>query len=359
MKNKPTSKTVIGIDLGDKKHAICGIDQEGNTVAEFGIENHRRDLIKLSENYPASLVAMEVGTHSPWISRLLSGLGMEVLVADARKLRAIYTNERKCDEYDARILAKLARVDPELLHPITHVSEDAHRDLLMIKFRDTLVRQRVTAVSSVRSSLKALGVRLPAPSTPAFASQARADLEERRPDLLEFIEPVLRVIDEFSKRILEFERMIRQAVKTKHTEAQRLQQITGVGPITSLCFVLTIENEQRFTETRSVGAYFGLVPKRDQSGDIDKQLPISKSGNRYMRTLLVQSAQYIMGHFGPDCELRRYGLRLAERGGKAAKKKAVIAVARKLAVLMLTLWKSQSAYRPLMEQEPTSAAPVL
>lgn len=353
MKNKLISKTVIGIDLGDKKHAICVVDQEGNIVAEFSIENRRRELAELSKNYPGSLVAMEVGTHSPWISRLLTGLGMNVVVANARKLRVIYTNERKCDEYDAQMLAKLARVDIELLHPITHRSKDSQQDLLMIKLRDTLVRQRVTAISSIRSSLKALGFQLPAPSSPSFAGIARAELEQN-PELLLLVEPALCAIDELSKRILEFDRMIRGAIKTKHPQAQRLQQITGVGPITSLCFVLTVEDEQRFSETRDVAAYFGLVPRRFQSGDSDKQLPISKTGNRYMRKMLVQSAQYIMGHFGPDCELRRYGLRLTERGGAAAKKKAVIAVARKLSVLLLTLWKNQSDYQPLRDSQTTT-----
>jgi len=349
MKNTPKQQTVIGIDLGDRKHAVCVTDKHGNTLKEYSIPNRSERLERLAEDYPGALIAMEVGTHSPWISRLLKAKGAEVIVANARKLRAIYTNERKCDRRDAQMLAKLARVDPELLHPVEHGSEQAQRDLLTIKLRDTLVRQRVNIMSSIRGSLKALGIRLPSPSSPSFAKQARLHLEEH-PEILPAIEPCLRVIDELSARIRDFEKTIRSAAKSKYPQAQKLQQITGVGPITSLSFVLSIEDPLRFSDSRNVGAYLGLVPRRDQSGDTDKELPISKTGNRYLRSLLVQCAQHILGHFGPDCDLRRQGLKLAARGGKSAKKKAVIAIARKLAVLMLTLWKDQSVYQPLRNQ---------
>ncbi len=345
-KNTPNQKTVIGIDLGDIKHAICVTDKHGSILKEFFVPNRHDCLEELADEYPKALIAMEVGTHSPWISRLFTAKGAEVIVANARKLRAIYTNERKCDRLDAQMLAKLVRVDPELLAPIRHGSEQSQQDLLSIKLRDTLVRQRVNIINSLRGSLKALGIRLASPSSSCFAKAARKTLREH-PGILPSIEPCLGVLDGLSAQIREFDKAIREAGRTRYPQAEALQQIPGVGPITSLCFVLCIEEPGRFPEAREVGAYLGLVPRRDQSGNTDKQLPISKSGNRYLRCLLVQSAQYILGHFGPDCELRRHGLKLAARGGKAAKKKAVIAIARKLAVLMLTLWQRQSDYVPL------------
>ena len=115
---------------------------------------------------------------------------------------------------------------------------------------------------------------------------------------------------------------------------QRLRDITGVGLLTSLAFVLTVEDPERFAKARDVGAYLGLVPKRDQSGTLDKELRISKAGNKYMRKLLVSAAQYIIGPFGEDCDLRAKGMHLLERGGQKVKKKAVIAVARSLAVTL-------------------------
>lgn len=353
MKNKHTQETVIGIDLGDKKHAICVLDKDGKILREDTLTNDRKHLAELAREYPRARVAMEVGTHSPWISRMLAKAGMEVFVANSRKLRAIYANERKCDELDARMLARIARLDPSLLSPVRHGSEENQKDLLPIKLRDTLVRQRVAIINSVRACLKALGLRITSSGPASFAREARAMLEEQA-DLLAALEPSLAILDELCARIREYDKTITRCADARHPQAGKLQAISGVGPITSLSFVLTVEDPGRFDDPRDVGAYLGLVPRRDQSGKSDKQLPISKTGNRYLRGLLVQSAQYILGHFGPECDLRRHGLKLASRGGKAAKKKAVIAVARKLAVVMLVMWKSQSDYRPQRQPEPAS-----
>ena len=351
-KQKHTAQqTVIGLDLGDKNHTICVTGAGGKVDKEFAIANQRKELERLAADYPKARVAMEVGTHSPWISRLLKAKGMEVFVANSRKLRAIYENERKSDQRDARMLAKIARLDPDLLSPVRHISEDGQKDLLLIKLRDTLVRQRAAIISSIRASLKALGVRLALGSTASFARQAREALQELHADLLTAVAPALSALEALCLQITAYDRAIDKATE-RHAQAQRLQQIGGVGPITSLAFVLFIEDPERFKEPRDVGAYLGLVPRRDQSGETDKQLPISKSGNRYLRGLLVQSAQYLLGHFGPECDLRTHGLSLAARGGKAAKKKAVIAVARKLGVLMLTLWRKDCDYQPLRPARP-------
>lgn len=350
MKKNNTTKlqpAVIGLDLGDKKHQICVIDNKnGDIIEEFPMPNTRKHLEKLVDKYPKALIAIEVGTHSTWISRVLTAKGATVIVANARKLRAIYTNDRKSDLVDAQMLAKLVRVDSSLLHPIKHRSEQIQKDMLPIKMRDTLVRQRVHIVVSIRGSLKSLGLRLPSTSTPAFGKAARAALQGN-PELLAFIDPSLRVLDEITASVRLLDKKIKETAEGRYPEALRFQQISGIGPITSLCFALVVEHPERFPDPRDVGAFLGLVPKRDQSGDSDKQLPISKAGDPYMRRLLVQSAQYIMGAFGGDCDLRRYGLRLAARGGKAAKKKALIAVARKLAVLMLVMWQRNSDYEPL------------
>lgn len=346
-KDQTSLQPVIGIDLGDKKHLVCVMNQAGKILRESSIQNNADSLQQLCDEFPGALVVIEVGTHSPWISRLLKANGLTVLVANARKVRAIYANTRKCDRLDAEVLARLARVDPELLHPIEHNSEQAQLDLLSIKMRDTLVRQRTTLITSLRGLIKSLGVRLPACSSASFPRQARAKLAaEGRSDLLVIAEPLLVSIETTSKQIVAYEKIIAETATARYPETALLREIPGVGPITSLSFVLAIEKCERFSNTRNVGAWLGLVPRRDQSGDSDKQMPISKEGNRYLRKLLVQSAQYILGHFGPDCELKRYGQRIAARGGKAAKKRAITAVSRKLAVLMLTLWKQNGTYEP-------------
>ena len=182
MKNKTKRKqfeTIIGVDLGDRKHFVCVTDKDGNILEEFSIHNERRDLRKLCQDYPKAAVAIEVGTHSPWISRFLDDQGMQVTVANARKLRAIYQNDRKCDRLDAQMLAKLLRAGPDLLSPIQHGTEQAQKDLMMIKCRDTLVRQRVNIVNLI--SRRNRQTATPPPSSPTVPGAFRLPDEMHKP----------------------------------------------------------------------------------------------------------------------------------------------------------------------------------
>lgn len=339
------SESVIGVDLGDRMHSICVLDQAGNVLEESTIPNTRDSLDKLAQNYPASMVALEVGTHSPWISRHLQEAGMEVIVANARKVRAIHQNQRKCDRADAAMLARLARVDPELLHPVQHGSEAVQRELVSLKLRANLVRQRTSIITGIRGCLKSIGHRIPGCSAACFPRKAREAMSGDQAALAS-IEPALQALDSMNLQIAEYDARIREAATLRHPQALVFQQLEGLGPITSLAFTLIVEDPWRFEKTRDVGPWLGLVPGRDQSGKIDKELGITKCGNVMLRTLLVQCAQYILGHFGPDCELRRHGLKLVARGGKAAKRKATVAVARKLAVMMIAMWKNGTDYNP-------------
>lgn len=345
MKTK-SSTIVVGLDLGDRRHAVCILGEDGKILREYTIANSRNALDKLSVAYPGALMVMEVGMHSPWTSRFLEARGHRVLVANPRKTRAIWKNDRKDDRKDARMLARLARADESLLHPVTHGTEEHQKDLLQIKLRDNLVRQRVDVISSVRFTLKSLGIATRSPNTTCFAKYARKVLGDQQPEVLALVEPSLKIIDAFTEQIGALDKSIEAMACDEYPETEFLTQITGIGTITSLTFVLTIGDPTRFRRPRDVDAYLGLVPRRDQSGDSDPQLRITKAGDKYLRCLLVSAAQYIMGPFGPDCRLRRTGLKLAERGGPQAKKKAVVAVARKLAVLMLVLWRDELVYRP-------------
>lgn len=338
----------LGVDLGDIKHHLCVLDQAGKTLSERTLPNTRDAVLSLAAEYPSARVAMEVGTHSPWVAELLAEEGLEVLVANARKLRAVYENERKCDALDARMLAKIARLDPDLLSPIVHISQEAMADRMVLGNRDRLVSHRKALVQSVRSSVKSLGHRVPSCSAEAFPKRVRETFTvSQSVALLASIEPMLSAIKTMNDSIAELDNQIEQLAKDKHPAAEQLRQIPGVGPVTSLAFVLAVEDPTRIDATRDIGAYFGIVPRRDQSGNSDKALGISKTGNAYVRTLLVQCAQHILGPHGPESDLRTFGLRLAERGGKGAKKKAIVAVARKLAVVMLSIWKSGEDYRPM------------
>jgi transposase len=339
------SKYTIGLDLSDRKVAVCVLDEHGNIVEETSLPNAVKTYVVISQNYPGARVALETGTHSPWVSRTLSRHSMKVLVANARKLRAIYKNDHKSDQNDARMLAKIARVDPELLSPIEHRSEDAQKDMIKLKVRESLVQARVKHINSARTLLKSIGVRLPSQiSSQAFPRKARQALESEHLDLVEML---IDAVEELNERIKMLEAELEQMAQQKYPVSLRLRQIPGVGPMTALCFVLSIENHQRFKRARDIGPYLGLTPKKDQSGKTDKQLRITKAGNTQLRCLLVNCAHYILGRWGPDCDLRAAGLRICARGGSITKKRAVIATARKLAVTLLALWKSGQDYRPL------------
>lgn len=334
----------IGMDLGDKKHHICVLDEAAGEVTEVTVDNTATALGKYFRKYAGAVVAMETGTHSPWISRLLASLGCRVLVGNSRKLRAIWNSPNKSDLRDAAMLARIARFDPQLLYPVHHRSEQAHADLERIKARDALVRSRRSLNNHVRGAAKAFGVRLPACSAESFATRVMPHLP---PVIHEAVTPLLETIGHLTDQIRDYDRQVVALSRQRYAASERLQQVSGVGPLTALAFVLTLEEPGRFDKSRSVGAYLGLTPKRDQSGQTDKQLRITKTGDRYLRQLLVTSSHYILGPFGPDSDLRRYGLRIAERGGKNAKKRAVVAVARKLSVLLHHLWKTGADYVPL------------
>lgn len=343
MKQPKSSQITIGLDLGDHRHRFCILDGQGEVVEQGTVSNDRASLAKLTLRYGDALAIMEAGAHSPWISRYLESLGWRVIVSNPRKVRAIYQHERKNDQRDAMMLARIGRMDQALLYPVRHCSEQAQQDLLRIKLRDSLVRARVSLINSVRFSLKSLGYTVRNPSSERFHKVALETLPEV---VGQMIAPSVQALAELSARIAFLEREIVALARTKYPQTRWLQQVPGVGAVTALYFVLKIEDPNRFEQVRDVGAYVGLCPRRDQSGANDPQLRISKRGDAYLRRLLVSAAHYILGPFGPNSALRDYGLMLAADGTARAKKRAVIAVARKLCVLLLSLWKNQTAYQP-------------
>jgi transposase len=293
-------------------------------------------------------IAIEAGTHSPWASRVLEECGHEVLVANSRKLRLIYSNKRKTDEIDAENLARLARLDPKLLYPLKHRGEDSQAHMALIRSRQALVGCRTQLVNHVRGAVKSFGGRLPKCPARSFHKRASEHIPEAlRPAL----GPILEQIGSLTERIRDNERQLEAISNECYPETNLLRQVEGIGALTALTFVLTLEDPSRFERSRCVGAYLGLVPARDQSGDRDPQKRISKEGDEMLRRLLVGSAHYILGPFGSDSDLRRHGEKIASGGAKNAKKRAVVAVARKLAVLLHSLWMSGELYEPLRNAE--------
>ena len=289
-------------------------------------------------------MAIEAGTHSPWVSRLLEECGHEVLVANPRRTRLIYANKRKTDEVDAESLARLARVDPELLYPLKHRGEESQAHMALIRSRQALVGCRTQLVNHVRGAVKSFGARLPKCPARSFHKRAQEHIPEA---LRAALGPVLEQIGSLTERIRDYDRQLETISSERYPETHLLRQVEGIGPLTALAFVLTLEDPHRFEKSRSVGAYLGLVPATDRSGERDPQKRISKEGDEMLRKLLVGSAHYVLGPFGSDSDLRRHGQKIASRGGKNSKKRAAVATARKLAVLLHSLWMSGEAYEPL------------
>jgi transposase len=342
----------IGLDLGDRFTEGRVLDETGELVEAFRVRTTEPALSTRLASFPPSRVILEVGTHSPWVSRCVAKQGHEAIVANPRRVRLIAENDSKSDGIDAELLAQLGRVDPALLKPIVHRGAEAQRDRILIQARDGFVRTRTQLVNQVRGFAKALGTRVPSSSTEAFPQRVRATTPM---DLFPGLEPLLETIGQLTATIRQMDREVERLCRERYPETKLLRQVPGVGPITALYYVLTIEDPSRFAKSRSVGAYVGLRPRQRDSGEQQPQLRITKAGDALLRRLLVSSAHYILGPFGPDTDLRRAGLRMAERGGSAAKKRAIVAVARRLAVLLHRLWVAGEAYEPLRREAAQAA----
>lgn len=334
----------VGMDLGDKYSHLCLLDQAGEVVEETRVATTEAGLRRKLAQLGPSLVVMEVGSHSRWASALAQSLGHVCLVANAQRVRRLAEGEDKDDDIDAELLARFGRSDPRLLKPIQHRGAQAQADLAVLHTRQALVTARTMFINRVRGLVKSAGARLPKCDARYFHRKAAGQIPE---SLLPAVEPLLDEIARLTTKILAMEAGIKTMVEQRYPEALHLQQqVKGVGPLISLAFVLTLEAPERFRHSRDVGPYLGLVRRRWKSGEQSRELGISKAGNLYLRWLLIQGAHHILGPRGADSELRRWGLRHAA-GSKTAKKRAVVAVARKLAVLLHSLWASGEAYEPL------------
>ena len=350
--NLSQQKLTIGLDLGDRWSWYCVLDEAGNVLGEQRVSTTAKAMREVFGRMARSRIALETGMHSPWVSRLLNELGHEVIVAHARNVRLIGESRRKDDRLDAQTLARLARIDPQLLCPVRHRSAQAQVDLTVIRARAGLVRARTALVNTARGLAKSYGERLRGCNVRNMNPEKAEGLS---PELQTALQPLLVAIESLSERIREYNQRIEALAQQSYPQVALLKQVKGVGTLIALTFLLTLEDPHRFRKSRDVGCYLGLQPGRRNSGQSEPQMHISKEGDPYLRTLLVQGAQHILGPFGPDCDLRRWGLKLAERGGKNGKKRAIIATARKLAVLLHRLWVSGEVYQPLHNSKPMVA----
>jgi len=342
----------IGMDLGDKKSHYCMLDSCGEVTKEGTVATTRQAMAEEFGKLDRCRIAIEVGTHSRWVGRLLSEAGHEVIVANPREVQAISGSSRKNDRVDAEMLARLARVDPKLLHPIRHRSERAHGHLMKIRVRSSLIEARTGLINAARGLVKAVGERLAKCDTDQMGTEQLQGLPE---SVQVTLKPLLEQVESLTKTIKECDAEIEQIARSEYPETALLKQVSGVGNLIALTFVLTIDDPGRFRKSRDVGCYSGLRPERRESGEKKPELGISKEGDSYLRKMLVQAAHHIVSHRGPDTDLKRWGLQLAGKSGKNAKKRAIVAVARKLAVLLHRLWVTGEVYEPLRNSQVREA----
>lgn len=341
-------RLTVGLDLGDNQSRYHILDEAAETVSTGQLPTTKAGLRSLFEKMPPSRVALEVGTHSPWVSRLLTELGHEVIVANTHKVRLITHSIKKNDRIDAEKLARLARADPKLLSPIRHRGEVAQADLAVIRGRAALVEARTGLINTARGLVKAFGERLKS----CDADQVGEGLQEGLSEAARrAVQPLLRSVEAVSEQMRVYDGEIEEIAK-RYPEVELLRQVYGVGQLIGLTFVLTIEDPSRFEHSRDVGPFLGLIPKQGDSGDRQPELGITKAGDQLLRSLLVQGAHCLLRKGAPESDLRIWGMEKIEKGGKNAKRRAIVGVARKLAVLLHRLWVTGEVYDPLYNQKP-------
>jgi transposase len=250
-------KLTIGFDLGDRSSWYCVLDEQGEVVLEQRLSTTPKAMKEVFGGMPRSRIALEIGTHSPWVSRLLSELGHEVIVANARKVRLIGESRKKDDRLDAQTLARLARIDPELLYPVKHRSAHSQADLSVIRARAGLVRARTGLVNTARGLAKSYGERLRGCNVRNMNPEKAEGLS---PELQRALEPLLAGIEAVSERICEYNERIEQLAQQSYPQAALLKQVKGVGTLIALTYMLTLEDPHRFGKSRDVGCYLGLQP---------------------------------------------------------------------------------------------------
>ena len=332
----------IGIDLGDVWSHYCTLNQEGEVVDRGRFRTTPAGVERWFTDLPPVRIAMEAGTHSIWVSQQLQEMGHEVIVANVLELRSISHSDRKSDQVDAEKLARFARLDPKILRPIAHRTVAQQEALTLIRARNLIVRLRTAAVNAVRGLASLAGTAFQLRPRCALRNDARRCCRR----VVQALGPVLEQIADMTVKIKAYDRAIKRLTETEYRETQALIKVYGVGQLTALTYVLTLGSKKRFQRSRDVGCYLGLRPRRSQSGARDPQLGITKAGNVYLRSLLVECANHVLGRHGKDSSLRQWGLNLASRGGKQARNRAIVAVARKLAVLLHRIWITQEPYVP-------------
>ena len=256
-------KLTIGLDLGDRASWYCVLDEAGEIQLEQRVRTSAKAMQEVFGEMPRSRIGLEIGTHSPWMSRVLSELGHEVIVANARKVRLIGESRKKDDRLDAQTLARLARIDPQLLDPVKHRSAQAQADLMVIRARAGLVRTRTALVNTARGLAKSYGERLRGCNVRNMNPEKAEGLS---PELQAALEPLLACIESLSEQIAEYNERIEKLAQQSYPQVALLKQMKGVGTLIALTFLLTLEDPHRFRQEPRRGLLSGVAAGTEELG---------------------------------------------------------------------------------------------
>ena len=339
--------TTIGADVSDKKTQICVMNKNPDgkrvVIIETSCATTKEGFLERFSKFDRSWpVVFETGTHCRWMDKLFREMGFKTIIANPSKVPSITKSNTKNDRNDARELARLAIADPEMLHPIKLRDEVFQQMLRLHHSRNLLIAQRTQLTNQIRGFAKSMGYRIEKCSTWRFHKLNKSQW----PSMLEAVAwPLIDVLETIDLKFKAYDAAIQELSEQPEFKSMvdRVRNVYGVGIIGSTVFIAAIGGDpNRFEHSRDIGPFLGLVPSQDQSGDVDKQLHLTKAGSNIARRTLTECAGVILMSKAPETDLKLKGLRIAIRGGKIAKKKAKLAVARCLAVTMIALLKDPS-----------------
>ena len=335
-------KLYIGLDLGIQKTAICCVDENGETVAETAVPSEPAPLLakiaKFSDSGHVGLIGLEACPLSEWLHKALSDAGYQAFCLETRHTqRFLSTRPNKTDRNDAHGIATMMRIGH--FKPVHVKSQPSQLMRALLMGRRQFMTSMLQIENTIRGLLRIQGIKLGRIHRCQYSNRVR-ELCKEAPQMLAAIEPLLIARDEMRKQMNVLNKTLERTARNDPV-CRRLMTIPGVGPLTSLAFKATIDDPARFKSSRTVPAHLGLTPRVYQSGEIDRSGHISKSGDKLMRYLLVEAAMSMLLISRKWCALKAWGLRLAKRVGKS---KAIVAVARKIAIIMHRMWVSGEAF---------------
>lgn len=331
----------VGLDVSLKSTSICVVDREGSVLLEECVPSEPDAIAEfVHTNAPeVQRVGLESGPTSVWLWRELARRDVPVVCIDARHAKAALSMQiNKTDRNDAVGIARIMQTG--WYREVQIKSPDSHATRALINTRALLVKISRDLENQIRGLLKTEGLVIGRAKEGVFSRRAQA-LLEARPDLAAIVTPLLESRASVRQQLATLERRVRQLANNTAV-TRRFMSAPGIGPVTALAFMASIDDPARFRRSRSVGAYLGLTPRRHASGEVDWNGRISKCGNTLVRTYLFEAAGVLLTRVAQWCSLKAWGLRVAKRSGM---KKARTAVARKFAVILHRMWRDGSDFQ--------------